>query len=165
MAPKESITRTGSVQRGDPVDEVDRTIIRILQRNGRTSNSEIGRVLGLTEATIRKRIARLLGEELLTIVAVPAPRAVGLTLSAILGISCELSSVERVAGQLVARPEVRYLGISTGRYDILVEAFFSDQRHLLEFSSRTLGSIEGVTDVETSLILEVAKFSYEWEIP
>lgn len=148
-----------------PIDDVDREIIRILQRNGRTSNTEIGRALGLTETTIRKRIARLLAEELVNIVAVPTPRAVGVTLSAILGISCELSALERVAEQLVARPEVRYLGISTGRYDIMIEAFFTDQRHLLEFSSRTLGSIDGVTDVETSLILEVAKFSYEWEIP
>jgi Lrp/AsnC family transcriptional regulator for asnA, asnC and gidA len=147
------------------LDDIDREIIRILQRNGRTSNTEIARTLGLTETTIRKRIARLLADDLVNIVAVPTPRAVGMTLSAILGISCELSAVERVAEQLVARPEVRYLGLSTGRYDIMIEAFFSDQRHLLEFASRILGSIDGITDVETSLILEVAKFSYEWEIP
>jgi Lrp/AsnC family transcriptional regulator for asnA, asnC and gidA len=36
------------------VDDVDRAIIRLLQRDGRSSNTEIGRVLGLTETTIRK---------------------------------------------------------------------------------------------------------------
>jgi Lrp/AsnC family transcriptional regulator for asnA, asnC and gidA len=36
---------------------------------------------------------------------------------------------------------------------------------LLEFVSKKLGSRAGVTGVETSLILKVAKFSYEWEIP
>ena len=38
-----------------PLDNTDREIIRVLQRNGRTSNTEIGRALGLTETTIRKR--------------------------------------------------------------------------------------------------------------
>jgi Lrp/AsnC family transcriptional regulator, regulator for asnA, asnC and gidA len=46
-----------------------------------------------------------------------------------------------------------------------VEAFFSDHEHLLEFVSRKLGALKGVTGAETSLILKVAKFSYEWEIP
>lgn len=170
MEPESQAANAGPGNSSQPstaphLDNIDREIIRILQRNGRTSNTEIGRSLGLTETTIRKRIARLLAEELVNIVAVPTPRAVGLTISAILGISCELSALERVAERLVARPEVRYLGISTGRYDIMIEAFFSDQRHLLEFSSKTLGSIDGITDVETSLILDVAKFSYEWEIP
>jgi hypothetical protein len=55
---------------------------------------------------------------------------------------------------------------STGRSsDIIVEAFFNDQEHLLEFVSRKLGALKGVTGAETSLILKVAKFSYEWEIP
>ena len=44
-------------------------------------------------------------------------------------------------------------------------AFFNDQEHLLEFVSRKLGVLKGVTGAETSLILKVAKFSYEWEIP
>jgi Lrp/AsnC family transcriptional regulator for asnA, asnC and gidA len=147
------------------VDDVDREIIRLLQRDGRSSNTEIGRALGLTETTIRKRIARLIGEDLVSIVAVPTPQAVGLTTSAIIGISVQLQAIRTVSDELVAQPEVRYVGISTGRYDLIVEAFFLDHEHLLEFVSTTLGGMSGVSAVETSLILKVAKFSYEWEIP
>jgi Lrp/AsnC family transcriptional regulator, regulator for asnA, asnC and gidA len=147
------------------IDQVDRAIIRVLQRDGRTSNTEIGRALGLTETTIRKRIGRLVGEGLVNIVAVPTPDAVGMTTSAIIGISVQLDSLHRVSDRLVACREVRYVGLSTGRYDVIVEAFFDDHEHLLEFISTTLGGMEGVTSVETSLILKVAKFSYEWEIP
>jgi Lrp/AsnC family transcriptional regulator for asnA, asnC and gidA len=88
-----------------------------------------------------------------------------MTMSAILGISVRLPHLHEVADQLVAYPEVRYVGMSTGRYEVIVEAFFQDQEHLLEFVSRRLGALPGVTGVETSLILKVAKFSYEWEIP
>jgi len=148
-----------------PVDDVDREIIRLLQRDGRSSNTEIGRALGLTETTIRKRIARLVSEDLVSVVAVPTPKAVGLTTSAIIGISVQLQAIHSVSEQLVAQPEVRYVGVSTGRYDLIVEAFFSDHEHLLDFVSTTLGGMSGIVTVETSLILKVAKFSYEWEIP
>ena len=150
---------------GGRVDEVDREIIRLLQRDGRSSNTEIGRALSLTETTIRKRIARLVGEGLVSIVAVPTPEAVGMTTSAIIGISVQLADLHRVSEALVAFPEVRYVGLSTGRYDVMIEAFFDDHEHLLEFISTKLGAMPGVTSVETSLILKVAKFSYEWEIP
>jgi Lrp/AsnC family transcriptional regulator for asnA, asnC and gidA len=150
---------------GELVDQVDREIIRVLQRDGRTSNTEIGRALGLTETTIRKRIARLIGDGLVNIVAVPTPAAVGMTTSAIIGISVQLVSLHEVSDRLVACPEVRYVGLSTGRYDVIIEAFFDDPEHLLEFISTTLGGMDGVTGVETSLILKVPKFSYEWEIP
>ena len=148
-----------------PVDEVDREIIRLLQRDGRTSNTDIARALEVTETTIRKRIARLIDEDLVNVVAVPTPRAVGMTLSAIIGISVQLPSLQAVSERLTSYQEVRYVGVATGRYDIIVEAFFNDQEHLLQFVSSKLGALEGVTGAETSLILKVAKFSYEWEIP
>jgi Lrp/AsnC family transcriptional regulator for asnA, asnC and gidA len=147
------------------VDELDRRIIRILQRNGRTSNTDVARALDVTETTVRKRIARLIEEDLVNVVAVPTPTAVGMTVSAILGISVRLPHLHEVADRMVAYPEVRYVGMSTGRYDVIVEAFFHDQEHLLDFVSKQLGGLPGVTGVETSLILKVAKFSYEWEIP
>jgi Lrp/AsnC family transcriptional regulator, regulator for asnA, asnC and gidA len=148
-----------------PLDSTDREIVRALQKNGRTSNTEIGRALGLTETTIRKRIARLVDEGLVNIVAVPTPRAVGVTLSAIIGISVRLGDLDTVSKTVSKSPEVRYLGLSTGRYDIILEAFFNDSEHLLAFVAEQLGALPGVTGVETSIILRVDKFSYEWELP
>jgi Lrp/AsnC family transcriptional regulator for asnA, asnC and gidA len=152
-------------RRHDTVDSIDREIIRLLQRNGRTSNTEIGRALGRTETTIRKRIARLLDEGLVTIVAVPSPRAVGTTMSAIIGVSVDLRQIESASKTLASLAEVRYLGLSTGRYDIILEAFFTDTEHLLTFVSERLGTLPEVTGIETSIILRVDKFSYEWELP
>jgi Lrp/AsnC family transcriptional regulator, regulator for asnA, asnC and gidA len=150
--------------RNPVLDEIDRAIIRLLQKDGRASNTEIGRELNLTETTIRKRVARLITDDLISVVAVPTPEAVGLTTSAIIGISVQLQRLHAVSAELVALPEVRYVGMSTGRYELIIEAFFVDHEHLLEFVSQGLGEMEGVTAIETSLILKVAKFSYEWEI-
>jgi Lrp/AsnC family transcriptional regulator for asnA, asnC and gidA len=167
------VTESGkSERRGDQqrtvytqeVDDVDRRIIALLQRNGRASNTEIGRELDLTETTIRKRIARLIDEDLVNVVAVPTPRAVGLTTSAIIGISVELAHLDAVTTRLIDYPEIRYIGVSTGRHDVIIEAFFADHEHVLEFVSDKLGQLDGVTGAETYVILKVAKFSYEWEI-
>lgn len=149
-----------------PIDETDRKIIRILQKNGRTTNTEIARALGLTETTIRKRIAALLDEDFINIVAVPTPRAPGAaTMSAIIGVSVKLGDLDAVSKELAQAPEVRYLGLTTGRYDMIVEAFFTNTEHVLEFVSGRLGSLPGVTGVETSLVLRIEKFSYEWDLP
>jgi Lrp/AsnC family transcriptional regulator for asnA, asnC and gidA len=157
-----SDTRSGA--RARKVDGLDRSIIKMLQSNGRLGNSEIARALDTTETTVRKRIAWLIDERLMSIVAVPTPEAAGAQLSAIIGISVALPALHEVAEALRTYPEVRYVGMSAGRYDVMVEAFFSDQEHMLEFVTDNLGSLTGITDVETSIILKVIKFSYEWEI-
>ena len=150
--------------RGRQIDELDRKIIRMLQADGRLSNTEIARSLEITETTVRKRIAHLLQERLMSIVAVPTPEASGMALSAILGVSVELTEIRAVADTIRTYSEVRYVGMSSGRYDLIVEAFFVDQEHLLEFVTDKLGGLAGITNLETSIILKVVKFSYEWEI-
>lgn len=148
-----------------PIDEMDRRIIRFLQKNGRAPNTEIAREIAVTETTIRNRVSRLVDEGLIQIVAVPTPKAVGGNISAIVGLSVQLPHMPAIATKVAAFSEVRYVGLSVGRYDIIVEAFFRDQEHLLEFVSTKLGSMKGIVSSETSVILRVAKFSYEWEIP
>lgn len=165
------VDHSDSTQRQPPgqagagiLDEIDQRMIRILQTDGRRPNTEIARELRVSETTVRKRIAQLLSRGLINIVAVPTPRAVGMNLSAIIGISASLPQLRDLSEELKRQREVRYVGVSTGRYDIIVEAFFFDQRHFLDFISGRLGRMKGITSLETSVILEVVKFSYEWEI-
>jgi Lrp/AsnC family transcriptional regulator for asnA, asnC and gidA len=89
------------------LDDLDKGIVSILQKDGRTSNREVARKMGVSEATVRNRIARLLSEDLIEIVAVPTPRAVGMTISAIIGVSVSLKSIEDVVAQLVTKTEIR----------------------------------------------------------
>lgn len=148
----------------DILDELDRRVIKILQVDGRRPNTEIARELRVSETTIRKRVAQLVSRGLINIVAVPTPRAAGLNLSAIIGISVTLPKLKEISEELKSLREVRYVGLSTGRYDIIVEAFFFDQQHYLDFISGRLSRMDGITSLETSMILDIVKFSYEWEI-
>jgi Lrp/AsnC family transcriptional regulator, regulator for asnA, asnC and gidA len=146
------------------LDELDKRIIRLLQRNARVPNTEIGRALDVTETTIRNRVSRLLDEGLIEIVAVVAPRATEATVSAFLQLTLSPAGVEDAAEQLKERAEVRYLSLMIGRCQIMAEAFFRDLTHLLEFQNDVIGALPGVLGVEVMLVGRVHKLSYEWEI-
>lgn len=146
-------------------DDLDRHIIALLQKDGRRSNTEIAQLLGVTETTVRKRIGRLVSERLIMVVAVPSPEVMDMTMSAIIGITVEMRHIRSVGQALKALPQTRYVGYSTGPYDILIEVFFRSHEELLDLLSGELAQIPGIVKTDTSMILEVAKFAYEWEIP
>jgi Lrp/AsnC family transcriptional regulator for asnA, asnC and gidA len=146
-------------------DDLDREIIRLLQQDGRRPNTEIGQLLGVTETTVRKRIGRLVAEQLIRVVAVPSPEVVGMTMSAIVGITVDMSAHEKVATALEAMPNTRYVGYSTGPYDMIIEVFFRSHEELLQLLAGKLAKIPGILKTDTSVILKVTKFAYEWEVP
>jgi len=150
---------------GVTIDEVDRQILLHLQRDGRLTNSEIGRRLGLAEGTIRRRIERMLAEGIVRIAAVANPFKIGLPIVALIGIEVDPPRLEEAARRLVDMPQVRYVGYSTGTYDIIIEAIFPSNQALLHFLTRQLAGIRGIRKTETSLQLDVLKRSYEWQIP
>jgi Lrp/AsnC family transcriptional regulator for asnA, asnC and gidA len=144
---------------------IDRGIIALLQKNGRLSNSAIARELGVSEPTVRRRINHLVSSGQLRILGVPSPHAAGLTLSAVLNLSCELKHLDAIAQTLVGFQELRYVVYTTGPYDLVCEGFFYSHQHLLDFLTKRIAAIPGITRTETSVVLKAAKFSFEWELP
>ena len=147
------------------LDPVDRGIIAMLQKNGRLSNSAIARELGVSEPTVRRRINHLVSTGQLRILAVPSPHAAGLTLSAVLNLSCELKHLDAIVQTLIGFTELRYVVYTTGPYDLVCEGFFYSHQHLLDFLTKQIAAIPGITRTETSVVLKAAKFSFEWELP
>ena len=164
MTPKVRF-RSSNRKADRPYDDLDRQIIALLQLDGRRPNTDIASVLGVTETTVRKRIGRLVSQNLIKVVAVPSPEVVGMTMSAIIGITADMNAHESVAEALEALPQTRYVGYSTGPYDLIIEVFFRSHEELLQLLSRKLARIPGIVKTDTSVILKVTKFAYEWEIP
>jgi Lrp/AsnC family transcriptional regulator for asnA, asnC and gidA len=164
MTPKVRV-RAPSRPANQPYDGLDRQIIALLQQDGRRPNTEIAQLLGVTETTVRKRIGRLVSQNLIKVVAVPSPEVVGMTMSAIVGITVEMNTHEDVAAALEALPQTRYVGYSTGPYDLIIEVFYRSHEELLDLLSKKLARIPGIAKTDTSVILKVTKFAYEWEIP
>lgn len=144
-----------------PLDETSKTIIEILQRDGRTPYSTIARDVGLSEGAVRQRVARLVEGGLLQIVAVTDPIKMGFQRQALIGIVVS-GDVRVVSAEIGELPEVIYVVITAGRFDLLVEVVCENDAHLLELLMSRIRRIEGVRETETFMYLELATQRYDW---
>ena len=152
----------GPVSRPRRLDEVDRGIIVALQRNGREPFRRIAAGLGVSEATVRARYTRLVGDEILQVTGVTNPLGLGFEAQALVGVRTS-GPPEPVAEEIAQWEEAGYVVITAGQFDVLVELVCEDRRHLLELTSRIRG-IDSVTSTESFLYLELCKQVYEWGV-
>jgi Lrp/AsnC family transcriptional regulator for asnA, asnC and gidA len=138
------------------IDELDRQIIVILQQDGRTSNVDIARQIGVTEATIRKRLDRLLSQKIIRITAIPDHVQMGLPLETVIAVQLDMGNLEQIVAPLAALATVRSIKITTGEYDVILNAFFASEQDLFLFLTDT-AKIPGVRKTVTSHVLQEVK--------
>ena len=143
------------------LDDTSRAIIEILQTDGRRSYAAIGKEVGLSEAAVRQRVGRLLDQGVMQIVAVTDPLTLGFKRQAMVGINVE-GDIEEVAAHLCELPEVDYVVITAGSFDIIIELVCSDDEGLLELLNRRIRAIPSVRSSETFIYLKLAKQTYAW---
>jgi Lrp/AsnC family transcriptional regulator for asnA, asnC and gidA len=147
------------------LDPIDLGIVQALQADGRRPFTRIARDLGVSEAAVRQRVTRLEAGGTLQIVAVTDPGALGFRIMAMLGISVRPGAAEQVAAALERLPEVAYLVLVAGSFDLLVEVVCEDNEHLLRWLGDDLGAIDGIRSTETFVYLRLVKESYTWSLP
>ena len=150
----------GAVSRTRSLDRVDRAIIEALQANGRESFRAIATRIGVAEATVRARYARLVEEDILQVTGITNPLELGFDAIALVGVNTS-GAPEPVAEAISGWEEASYVVVSAGRYDVLVELVCADRRHLLEVTNR-IRAVEGVETTESFLYLELVKQVYAW---
>ncbi len=143
------------------LDEVSKRIVEQLQEDGRRPYGTIGKAVGLSEAAVRQRVARLTQAGVIQIVAVTDPMQVGMFRQAMVGIKVN-GPIEPVAEEIARMEEMSYVVLCAGRYDLLCEAVCEDDEHLLEVMSRQVRAIEGVRDAETLPYMKLYKQTYQW---
>jgi Lrp/AsnC family transcriptional regulator for asnA, asnC and gidA len=144
------------------LDPVDRGIVEALQAEGRRPFTRIARDLGISEAAVRQRVARLEATGIIQVVAVTDPLTLGYQTMAMLGVSVEPSARTRVAEALRQLPEVSYLVLTAGSFDLLAEVVCEDNEHLLRFLGSSLAGVEGIRATETFVYLRLLKEAYTW---
>ena len=144
------------------LDPMDLKIIRILQKDGRTANTDIARQLGVSESTIRNRITRLIDHEVIQIVAVADPFKLGLDVSAMIKIHADVKRVDAVAEALSKIDEVWYVTLATGRGIFDIEVYVKNIQELHVLLEKKIWPIEGVYNTETSVVMSYIKRDYSW---
>ncbi|GIG21852.1 MULTISPECIES: Lrp/AsnC family transcriptional regulator [Cellulomonas] len=143
------------------LDDLSKAIVEQLQEDGRRSYAAIGKAVGLSEAAVRQRVQRLTDSGVVQIVAVTDPLQVGFRRQAMIGLRCE-GDLEDVADALAELPEVDYVVITAGGFDLLVEVVCEDDDHLLEVLNQKIRGLPGVRTTETFVYLRLRKQLYNW---
>jgi Lrp/AsnC family transcriptional regulator for asnA, asnC and gidA len=157
------MARSDAVDGRLELDEIDKAVIRELQRDGRTPYAKLGPAVGLSQAAARQRVQRLIERGVMQVVAVTDPLMVGFELEAMLGITAD-GDLRRVAAEIVSIDEADYVVITSGRFDVLAEIVCTGHEALLELVNDRIRTIDGVRTVEVFTYLHLAKQSYAWGV-
>jgi Lrp/AsnC family transcriptional regulator for asnA, asnC and gidA len=143
------------------LDSTSKAIIEQLQLDGRRSYAEIGKAVGLSEAAVRQRVQKLTDAGVMQIVAVTDPMRLGFSRQAMLGIRVS-GDTRVVADHLAEIPEIGYVVLSAGSFDIVAEVVCEDDDALIEVLNEKIRTIKGVASTETYVYLQLKKQKYDW---
>ena len=147
------------------IDKLDKKIIEILQNDGTINYTDLASQLGVSDATARRRKLRLIDEEIIRVVAVANPFKLDFEIIAIIGISVVKNLIKQVEDAFVHMPHVRFVGVTLGRYDLMIEAWFKSGDEFLHFVTGDLSEIEGIQKTESFQIMRLSKYTYDWGKP
>ncbi len=146
------------------LDRTEKKIIHLLQRDGRMSFVDMAANIGVTEGTVRRKYYRLVNEGIIRIVGIADPFQVGFSSLTIIGLNVEPGKIEDVARKVGSLDSVKHVVVTTGNSDIIIQAYFPKNEDLASFVVNQLTKIDGVREVNTSLILGVYKQSFDWGV-
>jgi Lrp/AsnC family transcriptional regulator for asnA, asnC and gidA len=143
------------------LDDISKAIIEQLQENGRRTYAAIGEAVGLSEAAVRQRVQRMTDAGVMQIVAVTDPLTVGFDRQAMIGVRAS-GDVRDLADALGELPEVDYVVITAGSFDLILEVVCEDDAHLLDVLNGHIRVLPGVQSTETFVYLQLRKQTYTW---
>ena len=147
--------------RKQSLDKTDIAIIGHLQVDGRRAYTTIAKDLGISEASVRQRVARLLRTKVIQIVAVSSPLDLGLMWAQV-HLRVEGSRLEAVAEAVAELPQVDYVSICAGSFDIIVGIVAHDREELMDVLVNRIRIIPGITRSDFLLNLKILKDNYDW---
>jgi len=157
-----NIVKNSPEKRIVPVlDDTDRKLISHLQEDGRMSFVKLASLMGVTEGTIRRKYKKLVKDGALKITAISNPYATGFDAPAFIGINVERRLLENVAEKLAQMPEVQFVAVTTGTYEIIIQVISCSNKNLYDLIMK-IGGLEGIQNTHTFLMLNIYKHSWKF---
>ena len=138
------------------MDATNRAIVKQLSGDGRKPFSAISSALGITENTVRTRVAKLTEHGTMQITSLVNPEMLPGGQLVIMGVKLNTMDLESKAKEFLKLRGVMNVVVVTGRFDLIVQVLLSEEKglSLLEFFKEELDSIQGVSEVETFVVYQ-----------
>ena len=150
------------------LDDVDREILALIQKDGRISNAELSRRINLSPPATHARVRRLEREGFIEGYAGLLSRdKLGYDLLCFVLVGLTVHQFEHVYGfreRVLTMPEVLECYNITGEYDYLLKVVLHNREDLERFVVGELTPLPGVARLQTSLVLSEVKSSIKLPI-
>ncbi len=138
------------------MDDLDNRLIALLRADARTPVSSLSHHLGVSRATVRARIDRLIETEVIQGFTITTGSSAGAGVRAIMMVEVEGKATEAVLNRLRGYPEIRTLYATNGRWDI-VSDLEAPSLEAFDELLRRIRQIDGIAATETSILLASRK--------
>jgi Lrp/AsnC family transcriptional regulator for asnA, asnC and gidA len=158
----ERMKRNNSLSKKKMLDQVDCRMIKLLQKDGRISNTDLAKEIGISEATVRTRLNRLINEEYIQIVAVSNPIKLGFKIVGNIRIHVEIKKMDKIIRELKKLKPLWFIVQTTGGTGIDTEFVVKSLDELNDLIFEKINKIDGIVRTETTLFLKYLKRHYDW---
>lgn len=144
------------------LDRIDRNMVALLQKDGRMPIVAIAKELGVSETTARIRLKRLINDEVIKVVAVSNPIRLGFEIIGNIKLSIDLKKKDEILQALKQVEALNYVALTTGGNDIDIDFIAGSLAEFKTLVFEKVSQIDGVNSVETSLIVEIIKNTWDY---
>ena len=142
------------------LDDLDFQILLHLQQDGRKSFTEIADDLEVSVGTVRNRYNVLIKNKTLTIIGRVDPEKIGFNAYAHIMISVRpADQISTVASKISKLPEVSFLAMVSGKYDLEVNVMCRNNEHLIRLMNEKILKIRSVHETSTNMYFKVFKIA------
>ena len=146
------------------LDRTDKDIIALLQKDGRMPSSEIAKKTGVSEATVRYRLKKLIDGKFIQIVAAGNPIMLGFGIAANISLFVDSPKTNDIIAELKKIDRLSYIAQMTGDPPLELETYAESIEGLHHLLSQ-LESISGIARIETNFIRRIIRDRYDWGTP
>ncbi|WP_018664965.1 Lrp/AsnC family transcriptional regulator [Heyndrickxia acidiproducens] len=137
------------------LDEIDRHIIQLLNKNGRISFTDLAKEIKLSRVAVQARIHAMVESGVIEcFTAVINPEKAGLHLSAFFNVEVEPKYLQEVAENLSKDPAVSSLYHMTGPSKLHMHGLFKDNREMEAFLEKRLYPLPGIMSVDCQILIK-----------
>lgn len=139
------------------LDLLDHKIIEELKNNSRISFSEISQKIDKTEATVRRRVKKLLEEGIITRFTIDFNIDSKQSISATIKAIPDFKDIKRILKQLRDIEEIKHIWRLSGDCGLLMKVDISTIDKFNPLIEEKISQIQGIKIVETCFITDVIK--------
>ncbi len=141
------------------LDDLDFQILNFLQKDGRMSFTVIAEKLQVSIGTVRTRLNKLIDDGTISIIGRVDPDKVGFHCYAHIAVYIRPATFKEKVAEIISRlPEVSFLAMTSGEYDLEVDVMCRDNNHLVQFVNE-ISMLEGVDHTKTTIYFKVYKYA------